>query len=464
MKRSIALIIVLLLTFSVSVFGAEFTIEDNPDYVSPLVSKAPYNTGQVIDFNTKSTAIFHGYSNAWFVNTKFSWAEGASGEDGDFAPYVEMTTDDAVVSTLSTVDYLYMLYGGSANYFLNDGGTVYTEFDVKLNTNTDALYLADFPMWVNTGTMEDWKLFDSNGKIVGTDFEYPANEWMHISMQFNTVAKIWNVWVDDEQIVTNAPKRATYHANSTRYNFLLRQKTAKEPGQTRAGYSIDNFRCYAIGGNIENEVSIDFEDSQGMGGYSAAPCVGSSIILSFSKAIDEALLNEENIAIEDAYGNALPYEAEIAGGEYRISPEKALISSAQYKIRISDEIRKEINAKRPPVGALTFAAADERPVTVSTMLIAGKASKKDIKGGDKLSITANFSNKSGAQEALAAVCIYDSGNGLAAFDNTVANLSAGNSASLELTAPEGFSENHQIVLFVFEGADNLIVSDTYTFE
>lgn len=447
MKKFFCFVLVFIL-IGTTAFAASFEIEDNPDYKHPAFSKyangnsnAYYDTSKPVSYDNKSTSnsYFWAYSTTWFSpNYKFAWAEGASGSDDDYAISLTATSDDVL-----SEGYLYLFYVGD-NVFKNRDHIV-TEFDVKLATTTDRFAVSDVTLW---GSGVSRVLFDSNGKIYGTDHAYSADTWMHVKLDLDYVSGKCSMWVDDAKVIDNvAMVSGTWNKNS-RLSMYISQRTQKESGEARASFSVDNVLVYAVGKDVSEYVSMNVAHSDGTPASVTEAPVNPVINLQFPADFDTTLLNNENISIANSQGNNIPCDLAVdsAVSAVVITPERQLSYEADYHIRLSDEIRKECKSTNPALGKLTFTTGNMRDVVISDFALSSDVAGKVAQV--RATLTNNTSDLLGAGVILA---IYNEHGGLVSIKRVNISLSSGTNTltdEISVTLPVEFDSNYAVKLFV----------------
>lgn len=143
--------------------------------------------------------------------------------------------------------------GGSRLPNCNPGELFVNEFDLKFDTNTDALlfYTVWIPFWGENKTVdEQYTLFDAEGKLKGTDYSYPVGEWFHFKMKYNQENGKFDVTVTDSEgdhnfkLARNAANPGWVPSGYGRMNFALYQVRQKAAGEETAGVAFDNFKVY----------------------------------------------------------------------------------------------------------------------------------------------------------------------------------------------------------------------------
>lgn len=143
--------------------------------------------------------------------------------------------------------------GGNRLPNCNPGELFVNEFDLKFDTNTDALlfYTAWIPFWGENKTVdEQYTLFDAEGKLKGTDYSYPVGEWFHFKMKYNQENGKFDVTVTDSEgdhnfkLARNAANPGWVPSGYGRMNFALYQVRQKATGEETAGVAFDNFKVY----------------------------------------------------------------------------------------------------------------------------------------------------------------------------------------------------------------------------
>lgn len=143
--------------------------------------------------------------------------------------------------------------GGDRLPNCNPGELFVNEFDLKFDTNTDALlfYTVWIPFWGENKTVdEQYTLFDAEGKLKGTDYSYPVGEWFHFKMKYNQENGKFDVTVTDSEgdhnfkLTRNAVNPGWVPSGYGRMNFALYQVREKAAGEETAGVAFDNFKVY----------------------------------------------------------------------------------------------------------------------------------------------------------------------------------------------------------------------------
>lgn len=148
----------------------------------------------------------------------------------------------------------FLIYtGGSRLPNCNPGELFVNEFDLKFDTNTDALlfYTVWIPFWGENKTVdEQYTLFDAEGKLKGTDYSYPVGEWFHFKMKYNQENGKFDVTVTDSEgdhnfkLTRNIANPGYVPDGYGKMSFELYQVRQKAAGEETAGVAFDNFKVY----------------------------------------------------------------------------------------------------------------------------------------------------------------------------------------------------------------------------
>ncbi len=215
------------------------------------MSPAVYNTVEGNNFNSSTAP----YQSATMTGMELRSTTGTP--DGDVpagnAPYLKYTNGTAFTpSPYGENNGFFVFYSSNRVPNCNEGEIFVNEFDLKFDTNTDALlwYASYIPLWgENRNVTETWTLFGGDGKLKGTDYSYPVGEWFHIKLRYNNSTGMFNVTVTDK----DGAHDFSLHRNGQNYGWVpnngrislsLCQLTEKEDGQETAGVAFDNFKIY----------------------------------------------------------------------------------------------------------------------------------------------------------------------------------------------------------------------------
>lgn len=172
------------------------------------------------------------------------------------AAYLKYTNGDVWMESAygDSNGFNFLVYtGGDRLPNCNPGELFVNEFDLKFDTNTDALlfYTAWIPFWgENKTVVEQYTLFDAEGKLKGTDYSYPVGEWFHFKMKYNQENGKFDVTVTDSEgdhnfkLTRNAANPGWVPDGYGRMNFALHQVREKAAGEETAGVAFDNFKVY----------------------------------------------------------------------------------------------------------------------------------------------------------------------------------------------------------------------------
>ncbi|MBR5506782.1 MAG: hypothetical protein IKV88_01910 [Clostridia bacterium] len=467
LKKFISSLIIISMV-SVCAFAASFEIDDNPDYVSSITTSAAsgsyYKNGKVNTFDDKSENSFYADTPpSRNKNSTFSWIEGASGEEDDWAPYLEVNTDAALNLYADTNDRMFFFTTPKAQY--SDPGTLHLNYDIKINTSNDLIFLSDIQLWGTRGSKTDWILFGNDGKLVGTDYSYKVGEWFNMKMTLDIKSGLWNVWVDGEHVLEDRPKNANWWNDYSRIAFHLTQTTEKTPGEKRAGFAIDNLQIYFTGKDINEFVTVSYEDSENTE-VSKLPVQYGKIVADFDKMPDSSLINNENIKLINSYGGEIPCEFEIlTEGEKKVKilPKKKLLGESAYHLKISDEIRKTDSTYRPPLGTITVETAPSFKTKISFIEIFDKPGLSFVRPGEEFDVTVGLSNTSD-DDAVSSVIVVlkNEKEGITSIRNAIVKLDGqGNKTlNLRLKAPLDFNPDlFEICCYTFDDWRMLTVCD-----
>lgn len=416
MKKYISIILTIFIVFNSALFSysASFEADSTEVAKAPLISKGTTShpdTTKVYNFNSGSLSVFVSNGDSKYDHTRTpSRVQGASGESYDYAVYFKANTSEAFTNSTisaSSGDSLYMIYDTNLmNTILQWNGKQIVEFDVKADNTNGRLGFMMWYMWVS-----GYNILTENGKINGTDYSYPIDEWFHIKMVFEN--HYWNVYVTDSggehHIVKNVKATGTTKPGNTwsqgsRMGFIFSQPSAVEIDADRMGFAIDNFSAYRLYPESEtvdiyDYVTVSYEEANG--DVAENMPYNGKINLDFGGVDVASLCNSENIVLEDADGNETEYDSLYQNGIFTITPAKNLERGKQYRLRISDEIRSVLSSGNLPVGTVSVTVRDdsEGSVTIS-------AAELDISGGSVTGIVSCNSTNARAVDTYTAVYDY----------------------------------------------------------
>lgn len=257
-KKVAALLISLAMTASMAtpnIAAAADDIKPTEPFKVACTDMSPAVYGTVEGNNFNSSSSMAPYKSAEMNGMELRSTTGTP--DGDVpagnAPYLKYTNGTAFTPTPYGESNGFMfLYSPNRVPNCNEGEIFVNEFDLKFDTNTDALlwYASYIPLWgENRNTTETWTLFGGDGKLKGTDYSYPVGEWFHIKLRYNDSTGMFNVTVTDK----DGAHDFSLHRNARNYGWVpnngrmalsLCQLTEKEDGQETAGVAFDNFKIY----------------------------------------------------------------------------------------------------------------------------------------------------------------------------------------------------------------------------
>ena len=438
-----------LMLICTTALGANFEIEDNPNYKHPVVTSGTassfYNpTSSPVTFNNQSKGNdnFHGGLNTTYLpDYTFSWVAGASGAANDYAASV--TAKNGTKLNTGDNDYLYLFYSGSS--FSGRGGSMFLEFDLKLNTTTDRFKIMSIPLWEGGGIGRI--LFGEDGKVYGTNIAYSSGEWMHVKLESNFTTSKCNMWVNGTLVKSNVNMKTGTWGEGTRINMYIDQRTAKSDGQPLAGFAVDNILAYVVGKDISTYVTMNLSNSDGAALAASAP-VDSKIKLTFPNNFNLSLLNSENIKLTDNYGLDVACDIKIDSAAFsaELTPKADLAFETNYTVKLSDEIRKGCKSNNPALGKLMFTTNNERDVVISNFSLTSSVA------GGTTKAQATLTNNTGSNfNTGVMLAVYNKDNGLEFIKRVNLNLANGaNTLSDELsfTLPAGFDSDYKVKLFV----------------
>jgi len=480
MKKILLILFVLMYSLSAVVSAADtdedtdtaaatFAIEEAQDYKSPVTSRTYYKSGNTVTYDDKSASAFS--SKVLQHPSGVQWVTGASGEDGDYAPYIKLVESEG--ETKGSQNYICLFDKES---LITAGGTINIEFDIKLDTNCDRVQFTDLALWHDydgKSDATDRVIFDSDGTIRGTAYKYPVGEWIHLKMVYDIEGTKWNVWVTDgqgeQQIVTNttAARNSNGAPNNSRMTFLFQQMSARGESDEKAGFTLDNFLAYAKGRDISKYMTAEVTDSEGnVSSSDSVPVTGSSINLNFSTLSDATLLDEENIKIVSESGRTVPAEVSAEGNIATLTPSESLVGNAKYTVKISDGIRTALESTRPPLGTFTITAENTNVCELKdgSVSIDGITTAESIHAGDTVKF--NFtveSLKDSCANAYVMACVYgDNGRLVSISSKTSATDTTDN---ISVTVPsDSEDEGYTVALYVANSLNGLLLMDSFILE
>lgn len=473
MKKIISLLLTAILCAAsvVTAMGATFDIDSGIPPKAPFISRgntAHPDTTKVFDLNTKSLGDFVSNGDSKYAHTKTpntNWVEGSSGEPGDYAPRFEAATNDAFVnnSTATTGDQLYLIYDVELMNTIRDWqGDQIVEFDVKTDNTNGRLSFMMWYLWADSS----YTILNEDGKVHGTDYSYPIGEWFHLKMVFNN--HVWNVYATDSEgehhIVQDVNavgknKPGNTWSQGSRMAFLFSQPSAVESEEDRMAFALDNVHIYRLypddGSNdISNYYLTSYEEADGT---SAAefPADG-KLLLDFGAVADESLFDTENLVLEDMDGNEIAYTGTYADSVYTIDPSIDLIQAEEYKLKVSDEVRKMLNADAPPTGSALFTIRDDRPLIISDFT--GMAAPE---AGAEFGCEVTIANRgSEAENVGIVICIYDETGALRSIKRENFDVASGETTeNVSLIVPDDYDVTYDIKLFLTKGSGIRILDE-----
>lgn len=260
-RKLMALIVGLLMAVSLLSVPNIASAADNIVATSPF--KVPYTNMSPSLYNSLEGNNFNSsivFANAQKEMTGIELRTTEGTPDGATpagnAAYLKYTNGDVWMESAygEYNGFNFLVYtGGNRLPNCNPGELFVNEFDLKFDTNTDALlfYTAWIPFWGENKTVdEQYTLFDAEGKLKGTDYSYPVGEWFHFKMKYNQENGKFDVTVTDSEgdhnfkLARNAANPGWVPSGYGRMNFALYQVREKAAGEETAGVAFDNFKVY----------------------------------------------------------------------------------------------------------------------------------------------------------------------------------------------------------------------------
>lgn len=183
------------------------------------------------------------------------------------------------------------------------GGRYCMETDIKLNRTTDYVY---FEFGFNTKGIESIsdgyvtpnligtypKLFDSNGKILGTDKAYSANEWMHLKYVLDFNLHQAELYIDDSISKTQVFPDILQNENAKLYNkFRLKAWNGSVGNASDMGFYLKNTRFYNEG-NMPIFTGLYYD---GKAADKVISSASKTITFSFDREFDDLLFLSDNV-------------------------------------------------------------------------------------------------------------------------------------------------------------------------
>lgn len=409
-----------------------FSVEPTEPYKVPYtgISPAQYNSVAGNNFNGKISP----YKTGNYSGAELRWVEGV--DDGDVpggdAPCIKYTNGKTWTESAygENNGFFLFLYSGSRLPDCTEGQRFVNEFDVKFDTNTDALlwYASYIPLWgANNTTIEQYTLFGADGKLKDTDYSYPVGEWIHVKLIYNPADGKYNVAVTDSTgeysyVKYRNDKNAGWMPSYGRINFTVHQVTEKAAGEETAGVAFDNFKIYKIE-DPSNGLIYSPSDNETISDLS-----GNDFSANVSDA-DEVVFKIDGKTVKtfdspDRAAYTYSYSTDLFGEE---SGEKTF---SVFSVKDGNET---LLSERK----FNFEAKCKWNVKIND------AEFNVPKPGEKLSVTVRLKSKKETSSFIA-VCAYDKNGGLCAV--TTKNV-ADSECKAELDIPEAFSDNAYIYLF-----------------
>lgn len=266
-------------------------------------------------------ALYNGY------NADAYYAPGASGEEGDGAFKLEVNTDEKLVA--------YNAYFESTKFKGFSDGITEIEFDIKFASDkADQIRFTDLHMWPGAGTD-----LIKDGKWGGTQIAVGTG-WSHVKIINDSVREKVSFELNGNVIVDNADylQSSSYINESIRYTLV--QEIPRNPGEVRAGFSIDNFRAenfklYEGIQNVTAVVSGEEMPEEDFVSYDA-----DELRVNFSDPLNPSTVSKKTVSLKTTYGKQISLDSVECIGEGKtisIIPKEALMPGEDYIVIISGD-------------------------------------------------------------------------------------------------------------------------------
>ena len=269
-----------------------------------------------------------GFSLQNAYNADVYYAPGQSGEEGDGALKIEVNTDEKLVA--------YNAYFESTKFKGYTDGITELEFDIKFASDeADQIRFTDPHLWPGAGTD-----LIKDGKWGGTQIAV-GTDWSHIKIINDSLSDKVSFELNGVTIVDRAdyPNSSSYINDAVR--FTLVQEIPRTPGETRAGFTIDNFRAEnsKIYEGILGVTAVAAGEETAVG--ETVPTYAEKIRVHFSDALAPSTVSEETVSLKTSYGKNISL-ADVSyiseDNVISIVPSGSLSQGETYVVRVSGDV------------------------------------------------------------------------------------------------------------------------------
>lgn len=353
---------------------------------------------------------------------------GKSGEEGDYALYMKMATNDAVSSGNPYIDVTTLEDFGF--------GTVTFKYDIKIDSpETARIYWSNSPLW-HKGNQ-----FFYDGKIHKTETNTPSG-WTSVEMTVNYKAQTVSLTVGGTPVMTNAPWGEGEENSSNGKIRIGLFQNGKRTETTREGFSIDNIDfkqeiVYAL-----EKIQYSSDAGENWNEYSSElPVDANKLKITLSENLTEADVAQNTVKL---FQNGK--EVALAAVEYdsvtrsvTVTPSASFSEGAQLVLKIDDTVKL---ANGTQTGcALEAHMQTQKPSFTPTAVVLKNngnslLSASQLKTGDVISGDVTLKNDSDTQKTITAIIVVRQNGKLRSVGAAqTSELSGGASEAVTLTLP-----------------------------
>lgn len=413
-----------------------------------VYENATVELSQFQDFNNLGGSVDNLSADFYLVNTDnadFTIVQGASGEPGDYA--VKLTRKSNSGSP-------YIASKPFQNYAK---GKVEISFDIKLNTEKEALRVLNTSLWCNSNVIVN------NGIWTGTDI--PATtEWTNVKMNLDYDSKKISLAINGRSVVTNAD----FGTESGFKDEVFRLNTVTPYNVSGAGFALDNFfaECIIPAKVAERAVYVSDDEEHPLEGD--IPKDAGKLRIYLASGLKS--IGADKITLATAYGlnteiKSVNYDS--SAKTVDIVPAVPLEEGTEYVLSMDSSLKLESGAAIGSDYEIRFKTANTYANTNVSFRLGDRAlaTASQIEYGDALSADISVTNLTSDALTMTYFLTLRRGGTLVAVSAEEVNLGANGQTDFVLTLPKigEYYGDYEVYLFNCTDFSDISAVENFTY-
>lgn len=382
----------------------------------------------VQDFNTFSEDVSEiGFTVENSQNANISAVSGVSGEESDKALKLEVNTDEKLVVKNPSLQ---------SDSFVNyNKGISVIEFDIKPNTDKENVIIKGAFLWENSF------YFIKDGIWLGTEKNVSMG-WTHAKIVTNADTKritfsIKEEGKSEEVLINNKKYGENADYNNEFFKIATIQTSAREDGEERCGFSIDNFSAKNSGTYAGITKLTYVQGGAEYDDISSVPTLAEAVKIYMAEGIVDSDISTDSVSLVMDDGCKFPILSASYNGEdnsITIIPKEELVEDSNITVLISfpeGHLYEGNYTERMHTNANVINTSAAFSVNGNSLYAGGQ-----IETGSVISVNISAGNIKDAETNAVYVLSVRKGSRLVAMTSKTVTLAALGSDSFSLTLPK----------------------------